>query len=236
MKEKAAGAYWTDEEIKEAINEWRKKRPERLESGNWRVEDIPFYEPGKPPRADLWHRVDYLDEYDLTYGKKWGASGIGKLREIAVIRPTEQDLHIFEKQDPVFMRRPVQANLEVWQKEHDEMVKIFRENGVTVHYIEYPKPAIGPLGPIRGQWAGRECFIAWGGAIVTRYGCWNPMNKGRERVLNEWLVKQGCPTLLTIIGKGVAECSCFVPIADDAIVVGRGLAYNAEGIEQVRPV
>lgn len=238
MSRKPPGAYWSDEEIKAAIDEWRKKRPEKmkLRPEEWRVEDVPFYEPGRPPRADLWHRVNYLDEYDLTYGKKWGASGIGRIREMAVVRPSEQDLHVFEKQDPIFMRRPVQADLKKWQAEHDGMVAALRSEGVTVHHIEYPVPAIGPLGPIRGLWAGREAFIAWGGALVTRYGCWNPMNKGRERVLTEWLVKQGCPVLLTVIGTGVAETGTFHPFADDAIVVGRGLAYNADGIAQVRPV
>jgi N-dimethylarginine dimethylaminohydrolase len=236
MKKKTWGGYWTDEELKEAIDEWRKGRPEKLKTGDWLVEDIPFYEPGRPPRVDLWHRIDYLDEYDLTYDKKWGASGIGKLKEMAVIRPTEQDFHIFEKQDPIFMRRPKLANLEKWQKEHDGMVQALRDEGVTVHYIEYPKPAIGPLGPIRGQWAGREAFVAWGGALVTRYGCWNPMNKGRERVLTEWLVNQGCPILLTVIGKGICETGTLYSFADDALVVGRGIAYNADGIEQIRPV
>lgn len=168
MAKKAPGAYWTDEEIKEAIDEWRRTRPGKLKTGVWRVEDVPFYELGRPPRVDLWQRVDYLDEYDLTYGKKWGASGIGKLKEVAVVRPTEQDLYIFEKQDPVFMGRPVQANLEKLQKEHDNTVQALRDNGVTVHYIEYPKPAIGPLGPIRGQWAANNAFVAGGGVLVTR--------------------------------------------------------------------
>lgn len=236
MAKKAHGAYWTDEKIKEAIDEWRRKRPEKLKTGDWRVEDVPFYEPGRPPRVDLWQRVDYLDEYDLTYGKKWGASGIGKLREVAVVRPTEQDLHIFEKQDSVFMGRPVQANLEKWQKEHDGLVQAYRDNGVTVHYIEYPKPAIGPLGPIRGQWTGNDAFVVWGGVIVTRVGCWNPLNKGRERVLTEWLVNQGCPVLLTVIGKGTHEAGTILPIADDAIAVGLGTAYNQEGLDQIRPV
>ena len=233
---KTPGAYWTDEEIIKAIDEWRKKLPEKLKTGDWKVEDVPFYEPGRPPRVDLWHRVDYLDEYDLTYGKKWGASGIGTLREIAVVRPTEQDLHIFEKQDPIFMRRPVQANLEKWQKEHDDLVQTYRDNGVTVHYIEYPKPAIGPYGPIRGLWAASEAFIAWGGAILPHYGCWSPQSKGRERVLAEWLITHGCPILLTIIGKGVVETGPIVPFADDACVIARGMAGNQEGIDQIRPV
>ncbi|MDP2931424.1 MAG: arginine deiminase family protein [Chloroflexota bacterium] len=236
MVNKALGALWTDEEIKQAIDEWRQKRPERVKTGDWRVEDVPFYEKGRLPRVDLWHRVDYLDEYDLTYGKKWGASGLGKLREVAVVRPSDGDLHPFDKQDPVFMNRPVHPNLKKWQEEHDNFVQILRDNGVTVHYIEYPKPAIGPYGPIRGLWAGKEVEVVWGGAIVTKYGGWNVLNHGREKVLTEWLVKQGCPILLTIIGKGVVETGPIMVLADDAILVPRGMACNEDGVAQMRPV
>jgi len=35
--EKAPGAYWTDEEIKNAIEEWKKKRQEKLKTGDWRM-------------------------------------------------------------------------------------------------------------------------------------------------------------------------------------------------------
>ena len=131
MVKKAPGTYWTDEEIKQAINEWRKKRPEKLKTGDWRVEDVPFYEPGLPVRTDLWHRVDYLDEYDMTYGKKWGASGLGKLREVAVCRPTEAELHTFYKKDASAFGWHTLRNLDKWQKEHDNYVEVLKENGVT---------------------------------------------------------------------------------------------------------
>ncbi|MBI2860774.1 MAG: hypothetical protein HYX91_04625 [Chloroflexi bacterium] len=236
MVKKPPGSYWSDEEIKQAIEEWRQKRPEKLKSGEWRVEDIPFYEQGRPVRADLWHRVDYLEEYDFTYGKKWGASGLGRLREAAVVRPTEADLHIFARQDPGFIISISKyAILEKWQKEHDDMVQIMRDNGVTVHYIEYPEPKVGAYGPLRSMWAGGEAAIVWGGALVARFG-WAPLSKGREKVTTEFLVKQGCPILLTVIGKGVLETGTMQFLADDCALIGRGVAFNQEGIDQVIPV
>ena len=161
MAKKPPGAYWTDEEIRQAIEEWRKKKPKKLKTGDWRVEDVPFYEPGLPVRADLWHRVDYLDEYDLTYGKKWGASGMGKLREVGVVRPTENDFHMFIKQDPNQFGWTTPAKLDKWQKEHDTFVQAFKDNGVTVHYIEYPDPPIGAYGPMRGLWGANEVKVVW---------------------------------------------------------------------------
>ncbi len=241
MVKKVSGAYWTDAEIKEAIEEWKKKRPARLKTGEWRVEDVPFYEAGRLPRSDLWHRVDFLDEVELIYDKNWGASGLGKLREVALVRPSEGDLNIFEKQDSIFMNRPVQANLKEWQKEHDGFAQILRDNGVKVHLIEYPKPEIGysiigPYGPMRGMWAAAEICVVWGGALVSRYGCWNPLGKGRERPLTAWLANQGCPILYTIIGKGIGECGVLQPLADDAVLIPRGMAFNEEGINQLRPI
>ena len=159
MIKKDPGAYWTDNEIKEAIEAWKQKRPEKLQTGEWRVEDVPFYEQGRVPRLDLWNRVSFLDEVEIIWGKPWGASGIGRLREAAVCRPCEYDIHIYEKQDPGFMNRPTVPNLEKWQKEHDDYVQVLEQNGVTIHYIEYPKPPIGGHGPIRGCWATCEAKV-----------------------------------------------------------------------------
>jgi N-dimethylarginine dimethylaminohydrolase len=234
MVKKAPGSYWTDEEIKKSIEEWKKKRPEKLKSGAWRVEDIPFYERERMPRADLWQRVDYLDEYDITWEKKWGASGIGKLRELGVVRPTEYDFPEFVKQDPAQLGFMAPMNLDKWQKEHDNLVQVLRENGVTVHYIDFPEPPISAYGPMRGMWAGGACVV-WGGAIITRYG-FTPLNRGREKVVAEWLMKMGCPILLTVIGKGVLEAGAMMSITDDCIIIPIGLAGNQEAVEQVKPV
>ena len=236
MDKKVPGEYWTDEEIKEAINEWRRKKPDRLKSGQWKVEDVPFYEPDMVPRVDLWHRVDFLDEVDLIWGKKWGASGLGRLREVATVYPSEGDLHPFEKQDPIFMNRPKQPDLDVWQREHETFVQMLRDYGVTVHYMEYPKPPIGGYGPIRGTWAACEAFIAWGGALITKYGGWSPLSRGREVVLTKFLVQLGIPILLTVVGKGVFETGPLQPLTDDCVIVGLGMGYNRDGLEQVRPV
>lgn len=248
VRQKGYWEAWTDERIKDTIDHWKKVRVKCLQTGKWRVEDIPFYEPGRPSRADLWHKVDYLDEYDMIWGKKWGASGIGKLREMAVVRPTEADIKPFVTgrvysthpwlcmpSSAQSLPTPTPKDLENWQREHDLMVQLLREQGVTVHYIEYPEEPIGAYGPLGSLAAASEITVIWGGAIVPRFG-FNPFSKGRERVLTQWLVKQGCPILLTITGKGICETGVILYLADDCAVVGRGLAFNEEGISQIRPV
>lgn len=236
MVKKAAGAYWTDEEIKQEIEEWRQKRPQRIKDGKWRLDEIPFYEKGLPHRTDIWHRVDFLDEYDLTWEKKWGASGIGKLREVALCRPTEAENFLFEDEkptDPEYFGRKGIVDLENWQKEHDLFAQCLRDNGVKVNYINYPQPPVGAHGVTRSMYAAREIQIVWGGALIPRFG-WTPQEKGRERIYAEWLVKQGCPILYTIIGRGFGDTGALQPLADDTMIIPRGLCFNQEGIDQIR--
>lgn len=199
------------------------------------LEDMPFYEPGKVPRYDLWHKVDYMDEYDQVWGKKWGASGIGKLREVALVRPTEFDVNpLFEKGSVLWpsQRLPV---LDQWQQEHDAYAQALRDEGVIINYIEFPSPPLGIRGPMAGMWAAAEIPVIRGGAIIPRFG-WSILAKGRERILTEWLTKQGCPILLTIHGKGVAEVGGMIPLCDDVYVAMLSVACNQEGLDQFIPV
>src|SRR5213592_824757 len=56
-----------------------------LHERRWTWDDIPFYE-GKGARQSIapLHDLDYLDVYQRVYGRKMGANGIGKLREVAL--------------------------------------------------------------------------------------------------------------------------------------------------------
>lgn len=142
---------------------------------------------------------------------------------------------MFREQDTSQFGWTTICKLDKWQREHDNLVKTLRENGVTVHYIEFPEPPIGAYGPMRAMWAGACMKVAWGGAIVTRYG-FSPLNRGREKVINQWLVNQGCPILLTIIGKGVLEAGAILSLTDDCVIVPQGLAGNQDDVDQLRPV
>ena len=65
------------------------------------LEKFPAYEPGKPPQWYRYHaEVGYLDELEKIWGKRWGAQGIGKLREVAMVRPTEVEVLPLYDQDP----------------------------------------------------------------------------------------------------------------------------------------
>ncbi|MEX2408841.1 MAG: hypothetical protein WD489_07020, partial [Rhodovibrionaceae bacterium] len=62
-----------------------KKTADKRKTGT--LKDFPYYEKGKVPQYHRYHaEVDFLDEIELIWGKRWGAQGIGRLREVAMVR------------------------------------------------------------------------------------------------------------------------------------------------------
>ena len=63
---------------------------------------FPFYEEGKVPQYQKYHaKVSYLDELQLIWGKRWGAQGIGRLREVAMVRPTQTEVKKLYERTPL---------------------------------------------------------------------------------------------------------------------------------------
>jgi len=56
------------------------------------LESLPWFEPGKPLRNYMLHQTDFYDEVEQIWGRSWGAEGIGRLREVLVSRPTENEI------------------------------------------------------------------------------------------------------------------------------------------------
>ena len=76
------------------------RRPAKSAAATLR--NFPFYEEGKVPQYQKYHaNVSYLDELELIWGKRWGAQGIGRLREVAMVRPTEAEVRkLYEETRP----------------------------------------------------------------------------------------------------------------------------------------
>ena len=103
------------------------------------LSEYPFYERGKPPQYYKYHSdIDYLEEVERIWGKKWGAPGIGRLREAAVIKPTEVEVDPLFERDPSFFNFDgALPNLKKMQDQHTGMVRVYRENGVQVQYLRF---------------------------------------------------------------------------------------------------
>ena len=217
---------------------------EELRKKDWRIEEVPFYEKGKGPEISKFATLDFLDTKEKIYGRKFGRNGIGKLKEVALPKITEQELyttHPYWNQDrEYFILSGVggteHPDLSKWQKQQENFAKILQENGVKVNWIEHPEPFMGPYGPLRVMWAASDLMITRGGSISQRGGMYFG-GYGRFDYLARWTMwNLNIPVLLTIAGKGICEanpCSHF--LAEDVMIVGLSAACNQEGLDQLLP-
>ena len=218
-----------------------------LDQKEWNlVEDVPGWELGNVPATiENWHNYNYLDFYEKLIGRPYGANGIGTLREVALVRPTEDEYHPYWNQDPSYFtpltpRQQVKdewrAKVEVLARMYEAYAQLLGENGVEVHWVELPSWA-GPFGPWhRPSGAIADLFVLRGGIVVGKYGSF-PFNNGRAAEFARWAHNNlGIPTLLTIHGTGVAEVAASVWLAEDILMTGHSASFNDEGLRQFIPV
>jgi arginine deiminase len=216
-----------------------KKRTERKTRS---VEDdsltnFPYYEKGKVPQYHRYHtEVDFLDELELIWGRPWGAQGIGRLREVAMIRPTETEVKKLYEEDPAFfVFDGTLPNLELMQQQHLSLCKAYEQLDIKVHYTTWsestPRSAYGPMKRAISAASG---FVINGGAIIPREAA--PYWRGRSKYTSKFLINLSCPILYTVHGKGVCTIGASTRMSDDFIILMISTDCNMEGANQVIPV
>jgi hypothetical protein len=92
----------------------------RGEAESSKLHDFPFYEEGKVPQYQKYHaNISHLDELELIWGKRWGAQGIGRLREVAMVRPTEAEVRkLYEEDSAFFVFNGSTPDLPLMQEQH----------------------------------------------------------------------------------------------------------------------
>jgi N-dimethylarginine dimethylaminohydrolase len=217
-----------------------------LQERVWRLTDQQFYHDWKKePDPFYWHNVDYLDVYADIYGRRCGSAGIGRLREVGLVRVSEDDVysdHPYFKEDPKFLSRdgflqtkPVdKARLADQQAAY---AGVLEEHGVKVYWIEYPERPMAAFGPMTNQHSASELTILPGGSIIPKKGyALAPLSGfGRTEYLARWAFwNLGVPVLMTVTGKAVWVQGLF--LADDVYVHTLGIETNQAGLDQVLPV
>jgi N-dimethylarginine dimethylaminohydrolase len=214
------------------MNDVTKKTPP---GGDFR--DLPYYEPGKVPQYHRYHaEVSYLDELPLIWGKNWGAQGIGRLREVAMVKPTETEvLQLYEQDSAFFVFNGVTPDLALMRRQHENLMRLYDSLGIAVHELRWADdPPRSPYGPMKRSISAAAGFVINGGAIIPREA--TPYWRGRSRYVTKALVELGCPILHTVHGTGVCEIGASVRMSDDFIVLMLSTDCNREGAEQVIPV
>jgi N-dimethylarginine dimethylaminohydrolase len=201
------------------------------------VTRYPDYRPGLPPDVYQLRKLSYLDEYESIWGRRWGAQGIGRLREVGLVAPTRHEVHDLFMSDPNFflLRYRSQIDISALVQNHKQWADTLEEQGVRIHWMEF-EDVWGAHGPMRKLFVCEEVKFVNGGAIIPRFGHAS-YKRGLEREFQKFVTKIGCPTLHTVHGNGVMEVApMLVGLTDDVWVAGLSCAANEEGLEQVRPI
>ena len=203
---------------------------------NFDFDTIPAYRPGSPPQYLNYHEeTDFLDEIEGIWGQRWGAQGIGRLRQVAMSPPTAVEvLPEYDKDRSFFLYGGNLPELGLMQEQHAGLMDTYRGLGIDVRLFEYPEDPRSPYGPLKRAVSAAAGFVVNGGAIIAREGA--PYWRGRSRYVSQYLQTIGCPILYTVHGKGVCEGGAFTRMSDDFILAMLSQDCNGDGLEQVRPV
>lgn len=207
---------------------------------NYPLENYPDFELGKPPRFERLAEISHLDEVERISGQRWGEQGIGKLKDVALVRPTDYELNpLFLKNPEFFVMRYYlltgrKPNIEQLQEEHDKYAQTLKDNGVNVRYMEYESDW-GAYGPLRKHFvAARLGFVLKGGVVLKRWGH-GSWCRGMEYYAQKFFANIGCPILLFPSGKAIFEDAWIWP-AEDVLIGNYGIGCNQEAMEQLMPV
>jgi len=149
-----------------------------------------------------------------VFGRKCGSAGIGKLREVGLVRVSEHDdygEHPYFVEDPAYMRRDRHMNADRMDvtKLHDQqgkLAEIYEQHGISVYWIEYPEKPMAAFGPMTNLHSAAELTVLPGGSVIGKKGyALAPVSGfGRTEYLARWTFwNLGIPVLLTIISTGM---------------------------------
>lgn len=214
----------------------RHERGQPMKSEDIRLDDFPGFRAGAVPQYAEYHEeVSFLDEIEAIWGQRWGAQGIGRLRQVAMTPPTAvESLPIYEKEPAFFVFDGQLPDLGKMRDEHEALQETYRDLGIDVLLFEYPEEPRSAYGVMKRAVSAAAGFVINGGAIIARESA--PYWRGRSRYISQYLQSIGCPILYTVHGHGVCEGGAFTRMADDFIVAMLSTDCNQEGLDQIRPI
>jgi len=199
------------------------------------LESQPWFDPGQPLHNWKLHETDFYDEVEAIWGRRWGAEGIGRLREVLVSRPTENETRPEYAREWQYYYSTAAGNADLGrlQAQFDEYYAVLEGNGVRVHRVEPPVPAIGAYGYLKNlvTLAGGGLVVR-GGAIIHRMGL-GAWQRGREVIWTKALTALGVPIYMTIHGRGIGEPGAGRWLDSRTFVFNDSVVANEEGLRQI---
>lgn len=178
------------------------------------------------------------------WGQAWGVDNdVGRIRSILVHRPGPE-LDMVDKAKRIeeigsygdlekgwYWQSDTVPDMDKLRAQHDNMVDIFKREGIEVHYLDGQGQTDGML---KACYTRDSALMVKGGAVVCRMA--PRIRQGEEMVVTRTLAKLGVPILRTIHSTGMLEGGSFAWINSKTAVVGRSIRINNEAIEQLDDV
>ena len=163
--------------------------------------------------GNIWHQCGNNNEWS-------------SLKAVLLHEPGEE-LKASLKPDEVQMLEPV--NIEIAQKQHQSLVKVYEEANVSVHYVS-PSDVVYP----NQMFVADLIFTTPEGAIIGRPA--SVIRAGEERCISRRLADIGIPIVCSIRGTATFEGADAAWLNPHTVLIGRGLRTNAEGVAQIATI
>lgn len=176
--------------------------------------------------GERWFPKETNFEDDIKeYWGDWGVSSeVETLRAVLMRRPGKE-IENFNAKEVRFSDDPI--DVELMRKQHDDVVKIYKDFGVDVYYVENQREDRPNAIFCRDL-----VLMTPEGAILTRPGM--AARRGEERYIGEALSKLGVPIIKTVSGDGMFEGANAMWVDRHTCVVSTGSRCNKSGYEQVK--
>ena len=163
-----------------------------------------------------------IDDMKELWGD-WGVhSEVDELKSVLMRRPGKE-IENFDWQAARF-KAPI--DVERFRAQHDNLAQIYRDHGVTVHYIEEQredKP--------NALFCRDLVLMTPEGAIVTRPAM--EARRGEERYAAKKLADLGVPIIRTICGDATFEGAMVMWVDRHTAILASGVRTNKSGYEMV---
>ncbi len=182
----------------------------RIESAhggeNWSPRDTSFQQ----DMPDLWG--------------DWGVSSeCGELKAVLLRRPGPEIEGITNADSVQWLEL---CDPELVRQQHDAMAQAYRDNGVTVYYVQMTRPDKPNSHFVRDL-----MLMTPEGAIVSRPA--STVRAGEERYAAEALARLGVPILMSVHGTGVFEGADVAMVDESTAFLAEGYRTNKAGADQV---
>lgn len=164
----------------------------------------------------------FVDELRQHWGD-WGASSEVEDLKACLMRRPGKEIEGFDWQAARFKAA---VDPQRFRAQHDALAQIYRDNGVTVYYVEEQREDKPNAVFMRDL-----VFMTPEGAIVTRPAM--AVRRGEERYAAKTLSDLGVPIVRTITGDGTFEGAMGLWIDRKTVVLASGCRTNREGYGQV---